>query len=94
LTVRAKIYAAVGTEPTLWKVREGKEVFRSITSQIGFSDAETAERAIMGVWSNDPSLIPDELRDLRDCRDGWDEPAQARLHSRAGAMRLHRARSG
>jgi hypothetical protein len=65
LEVRAKVYARVREDGQLWKSCEGKEVFRSIVGQIGFADAETAERAIIGAWSENPDLVPAELKQLR-----------------------------
>lgn len=65
LEVQTAVYGRVREGDTLWKVCEGKEVFRSLAKTIGFSDPETAERAIIGIWQLEPGLEPEELRMLR-----------------------------
>lgn len=65
IQVRARSFARIRESDELWKRCEGKEVFRSIAQKIGFSDSETAERAIMGAWDQDETLVPEELKLLR-----------------------------
>ncbi|HVR92127.1 MAG TPA: AAA family ATPase [Novosphingobium sp.] len=65
LVVQAKIYERQRSEPCLWKVCEGKEVFRSLVSEMGFASADVAERAMLGAWETVPALIPKELQNLR-----------------------------
>ena len=65
LEVRAAVYQRLREEGGLWKVCDGKEVFRRIAPEIGFADADTAERAILGAWAQNPDLVPDELTELR-----------------------------
>jgi len=70
LEVGAKIYRRVRSGVQLWKACEGKEVFRSIAKDIGFSDPHAAERAIIGTWEKEPKLVPDELKLVRDYVSG------------------------
>lgn len=66
IAAEAKAYQQQRNGPDLWKKCEGKEVFRSIASAIGFADADCAERAIIGAWAKDPSLMPTDLQALRE----------------------------
>jgi predicted ATPase len=64
IIVRAKIYARK-RKSEIWRIAEGKEVFRSIVGALGFSDEDAAERAITSLWSRRNDLIPEELLSLR-----------------------------
>lgn len=66
LIARAKIYARRRDDGIMWKLCEGKEVFRSIIGEIGLADEDAAERALSAVWVRQPNLIPAELTALRD----------------------------
>lgn len=65
LIARAKVYARKREDGELWRACEGKEVFRSISSHLGFADEDAGERAITAIWARQPELIPPELRELR-----------------------------
>lgn len=64
IAVYGKIYSRHRESGTLWKTCEGKEIFRSLASKIGFSDPRTAEAAMMKTWADKPELIPAELASL------------------------------
>lgn len=66
LIARAKIYARKRDAGDIWKVCEGKEVFRSIVSDLGLADEDAGERAITAVWSRRAELLPEELASLRN----------------------------
>lgn len=65
LVARAKIFGRKRDEGDIWRVCEGKEVFRSIVPALGLSDEDAGERSITAVWNRRPELIPDELTSLR-----------------------------
>lgn len=65
LETRAKIYSRKRESGELWKVCEGKEVFRAILPQLGLKDEDTGERALTSVWARKPDLLPKELVKLR-----------------------------
>lgn len=64
LIARAKIYLR-HRERDVWRNCEGKEVFRSVARSLGFADVDTAERAIIAVWTRRPDLMPEGLVALR-----------------------------
>lgn len=64
LIARTKIYDR-NRQGEIWRTCEGKEVFRSIVKQLGFSDEDAAERAIAALWRRRPDVVPEELRALR-----------------------------
>lgn len=67
LKTRAKIYERKRSDrDSLWKVCEGKEVFRSLVAPLGFADQDAAERAIVAAWARKPEVIPNELAELRN----------------------------
>jgi hypothetical protein len=65
LLTRVKVYARKRTEGVIWKVCEGKEVFRSLVQQLGFADENAGERALSAIWSRQPEFLPSELLALR-----------------------------
>ena len=65
LATRLKIYARKREDGDLWKICEGKEVFRALVPQLGLVDEDAGERAITAVWERRPDLIPSELAGLR-----------------------------
>lgn len=65
LVTRAKTYERIRQSDDLWKRCEGKEIFRQISRDIGFSDPRTAEAAVLGYWKDNPELLPKELMALR-----------------------------
>ena len=60
-----QLYKRIRESDDLWRRCEGKEVFRAITTSIGFADSEILERAIAGIWEKRPELRPAELVDLQ-----------------------------
>lgn len=65
LTARVKSYARIRGDGTLWSLCEGKEVFRSLSGDMGFVDTDAAQRAVMAAWQRRPELVPQQLNDLR-----------------------------
>jgi len=66
LITRAKIYSRQRTRAdSLWRVCEGKEVFRTLVPQLGFSTDAAAERAIVALWIRSPAVVPAELASMR-----------------------------
>lgn len=65
LVARASIYERKRVTEELWKVCEGKEVFRFILPHIGLTDEDAAERAITAIWARKPKLVSRELHALR-----------------------------
>ncbi|WP_105428643.1 ATP-binding protein [Neorhizobium sp. T6_25] len=65
LVTRARIYSRMRESEDLWKVCEGKEIFRSILPHLGLADGAAAERAITTLWVRKPELVPSELQSLR-----------------------------
>lgn len=66
LEVQAKIYKKRRDSGLMWKTCEGKEVFRAIVNQLGYSDEDAAQRAILALWIRTPALLPEELLDMRE----------------------------
>lgn len=66
LDVQARIYERIRSEPTLWKRCEGKEALKAVAQRLGFADGDIFERAVTGIWSKQPQLVPSELVSLRD----------------------------
>lgn len=64
--VWAQVFEKKRLAGDIWKDCEGKEVFHSLIPSLGFSDADTAERAITAAWQRTPALVPKELMDLRE----------------------------
>ena len=66
----ARIYRRLRLSDELWKYCEGKQVFRAISQDLGFADAQAAEGAIFVAWESDDALVPDEVRQIRDYVNG------------------------
>ncbi|ESX22566.1 hypothetical protein X767_18050 [Mesorhizobium sp. LSJC264A00] len=50
----------------IWRVCEGKEVFRLVLPEFGIADEDAGERAVTAVWKRRPDLLPEELVALRN----------------------------
>ena len=66
----ATIYERGREDEDLWKHCEGKENFRSISSDLGFSDNQTAEKAIFVSWSRDDDLLSEVVKQIRNYING------------------------
>ncbi|MER8610600.1 AAA family ATPase [Mesorhizobium sp. M0435] len=65
IAVRGKIYGRKREDGDVWRICEGKEVFRSVLSELGIADEDAGERAVTAVWKRRPDLLPEELLALR-----------------------------
>lgn len=65
LITQSKIYSRKRAADEIWRVCEGKEVFKSVLRELGVADDETGERAVYAVWKRRPELVPTELIALR-----------------------------
>jgi predicted ATPase len=65
LTISVNTYEKTRTSADLWRTCEGKQALNQIARQVGFVDASAMMRASFGLWERDPSLVPNELADLR-----------------------------
>lgn len=65
LVAAATAYSRIRTGSDPWKRCEGKEVFKTVSSRLGFSSASVAEKAIAQCWADNPRLVPAEVQQLR-----------------------------
>lgn len=70
LEIATNKYRGSRDETTLWKVCEGKQVYASVASSIGFSDPQALAQATFALWRRVPETMPAELVSMREYFSG------------------------
>lgn len=66
LLAACEAYADLRDDPDqLWRQTLGKEIFRWLPREVGFSDRNVLEQNVISTWANDHVGPPQELLDLR-----------------------------